>query len=45
MTSIEKEKIVNALDRLALALPHGFVWPNDLRKAYECAIRLLKGRS
>lgn len=45
MTPIEKEKIANALDQLALALPSGFVWPHDLRKAYERAIRLLKDRS
>ncbi len=44
MTPTEKEKIVNAIDRIALALPGGFVWPQALRKAYESAIRLLKAQ-
>jgi hypothetical protein len=45
MTSIEKEKIANALDQLALALPSNFVWPPSLRKAYERAMKLLKAKS
>jgi hypothetical protein len=36
-----RHEAIDAIDDMALAIPDGFVWPNQMRKAYEQAIRIL----